>query len=678
MVNYDKTVKNLVEEDINVDLFHTFAGLALQLKKRDGSSYATSVLGEYFRKAKEEIRKRFPTHAFWATLMTEGEGEGLTGDGFCLSLATSLSKELGRAGIADAQDEASPPVYRSMLIFCIANILSIQGPTCFMMAFLILITYSAMGRGGEAKLLSWHSTGLDLVMQLCESRWFEEKTIRGYPMSFFSDVIAEMDFFFLLSGFLMSNGLFRTAGMGAIQVYRIFPKRSDYATYISKLLKKYSGEPKATSRSLRKATSTVTYASRSLLEKDTNARGGWLAEGNAKHYIQPGVAATIPAGVFLAGHPHVPEKVFLPVLPNDLTAEEWENVMDECYKPISIPEFKEGGRLRPLLRVCLASTLRFYSKVFREYSPKGDLNAVMVMINKLKLAIEKQPTVIASRTPTHVFLLKMSKEVATNWLTKNLPESKNQALQDLVSTQAQRLGEVMEQLRQSREVQETQGDLILGLSASIDNLARVVVASRSKSPSKSPSRSPSPSKGPQKRKLDVAQLDDDDDEDDDDDDDDDLGGSGLGGSGLGGSSSKGSVMNLSFNSGDKIAGKGITIAALLNGIADIKGMGSILTDTFNYQEKPKVKLTLIYVNDVITADEMKDLKEQTKNATKLMQICQNVEDRCMIKMDAAEVEEGIYVPKAGVVRKLKTFFLGFAQRIIQLNKKKKELEEDDA
>jgi hypothetical protein len=50
MVKYGMTVQSLASIDINVEMFHTFAGLALFLKKRDGSSYATSVLSEYYRK----------------------------------------------------------------------------------------------------------------------------------------------------------------------------------------------------------------------------------------------------------------------------------------------------------------------------------------------------------------------------------------------------------------------------------------------------------------------------------------------------------------------------------------------------------------------------------------------------------------------------------------------------
>jgi hypothetical protein len=135
------------------------------------------------------------------------------------------------------------------------------------------------------------------------------------------------------------------------------------------------------------------------------------------------------------------------------------------------------------------------------------------------------------------------------------------------------------------------------------------------------------------------------------------------------------VVNLPFSNGAKISGVGVTIAALLNGVAEDRGMGSILSSGFNYADPTKVKLTLSYVSKEMNAAELKDLREQTKDSAELMQICQDVQDRCMKKMHNAEVELKIYVPKEGVKRKAKPNFLGFAKRIVDLNKKEKEKEE---
>ena len=76
----------------------------------------------------------------------------------------------------------------------------------------------------------------------------------------------------------------------------------------------------------------------------------------------------------------------------------------------------------------------------------------------------------------------------------------------------------------------------------------------------------------------------------------------------------------------------------------------------------------------MTSNELKDLKEATKPELKLMEICTDVEDRCMKKVHDLEVEYGIYKPKEGSIvtykdRRATTFFLGFAARVSSIIRK---------
>jgi hypothetical protein len=80
-------------------------------------------------------------------------------------------------------------------------------------------------------------------------------------------------------------------------------------------------------------------------------------------YVTPLLESTVPAGVLLAGHTNIPEKVNFPELTRDLPVTEWEDVIDKCYEPISLKEFKKGERLRGLLHVCLASTIRYHQQL---------------------------------------------------------------------------------------------------------------------------------------------------------------------------------------------------------------------------------------------------------------------------------------------------------------------------
>ena len=669
MEAYGMTVKTLEEEDITSEMFTTFAAHAFLLRKTDGSIYKPKSLGEYYRKAKEEIKRRFMNHPYWNTIIaSEDSGSGLTGEAYCLSLAADLEKEVGREGNATAQEETSPPIYRSSLLTAIQSILRQATPNAFEDAFLVVVTYAAMGRGGEGKLMSWKSTVVDDFMQMLVSRWFEEKTIRGYPLSFFSDVDAELDIFFLANGFFMNKGLYRDRTVGAIQASRVFGKRANFATYISKLLKNHSGVTGATSRGLRRATCTVTFACRRLVEKDSNARGGWLPADNKKHYITSTVETTIPAGIYLAGHENVPEKVHFPSLPHSLPPAEWEDVMTICYEPISLPEFKPTGRLRPLLAICLASMLRYYVDVSRRYS-QHDNCTVMVVVRKLRDAISKQPSFLALDKTPHAFLLDLSREVATTWQEKNMPEDTNQGLQDLVAAQSKRQIKTDAKVSQLTDLVIAIGDGQEKISHDQQKLIQTVLESRSL---RSPVKSPSPRNSPIKRKvIDVA--DDDDDDSDDDSEEEDNNSAGGGSSSSSGKPTPQKTF-LNYSSGKKISGKDVSLSSLLKRISTERSTGSILTSDFNYDEVAKVKVALGCISDEMTSNELKDLKEATKPELKLMEICTDVEDRCMKKVHDLEVEHGIFKPKEGSIvtykdRRATTFFLGFAARVSSIIRK---------
>jgi hypothetical protein len=679
MLPYNMTIETLTDTDITSEMFNTFAGHAFLLRKPDGSIYKPKSLGEYYRKAKEEIRRKFKSHPYWNTIIEDEAGRGLTGDAFCLSLAADLEKEVGREGNATAEDESSPPVYRSSLLTAIRSILSQSSPSSFEDAFLVVVTYSAMGRGGEGRLMSWKSTVLDSFMQMLVSRWFEEKTIRGYPLSFFADLLAELDLFFLANGFFMNGGLYRAATADAIQFSRVFSKRSNFATDISKLLKQHSGVKGATSRSLRRATCTVTFASRKLLEKDSNARGGWLPTDNKKYYISSSVETTIPAGIFLAGHETVPEKVTFPSLPGGLKTDEWEDVMSCCYEPISLPEFKPKGRLRPLLEICLASMLRYYVDVSRRYQG-NDNCTVSVVLRKLRGAVAKQPSFLASGKSTpHVFLGDLSREVCNTWEEKNLPEDNNQDLLDLVASQSKRQVATDAKVARLEAMIQSLGDGQDRMYEGQQKLIQVVLESRSM---KSPANNSPPNRSPKKRKIY---------EDDDDDDDDDYNSDGSpgdeekktssskeGGGGGGSSSSRkaegagGPKHFLNFGSGAPISGKDVSLSSLLYKVSSQKEMGSILTSTFNYQEKAKVKVALRCMDAELTDDERNGLKDGTKTVVAIMEICTGVEERCMEKIHNLEVETGIHKPKENSTykdRRTTAYFLGFAARVGKLKEK---------
>ena len=138
-------------------------------------------------------------------------------------------------------------------------------------------------------------------MQLAAGRWYEDKTIRSYPMAFVSDKdSAEVDWFFLKGGYFMFGGLARV-GFESLppfdrqQAYRMYPDvPNPCTTHISKLIKSNSKVDGATARSIRKGACSEMLSSSEITEKDCDAVGGWMPGNSKKHYYTPSLSITIP------------------------------------------------------------------------------------------------------------------------------------------------------------------------------------------------------------------------------------------------------------------------------------------------------------------------------------------------------------------------------------------------
>jgi hypothetical protein len=78
------------------------------------------------------------------------------------------------------------------------------------------------------------------------------------------------------------------------------------------------------------------------------------------------------------------------------------------------------------------------------------------------------------------------------------------------------------------------------------------------------------------------------------------------------------------------------------------------------------------IDDELTDDERKGLKDGTKSVVAIMEICTEVEERCMEKIHNLEVETGIHKPKENSTykdRRATAYFLGFAARVGKLKDK---------
>lgn len=91
-------------------------------------------------------------------------------------------------------------------------------------------------------------------------------------------------------------------------------------------------------------------------------------------------------------------------------------------------------------------------------------------------------------------------------------------------------------------------------------------------------------------------------------------------------------------------------------------MSSIGTDACGWSEANMVKSVLVFMKENMTADEAKILKDlkDPKGKITVMQVCADVEDRCM---------NALLVPEGKTERgKEKPFVTGFASRLTELGK----------
>ena len=78
-------------------------------------------------------------------------------------------------------------------------------------AALMLTTYDAVGRGGEAKFQTLNDWNFDFYLQILDTMWRESKRSQSYAMSRVADDSFLFDFFYIHGAFAMGeNGLHRT------------------------------------------------------------------------------------------------------------------------------------------------------------------------------------------------------------------------------------------------------------------------------------------------------------------------------------------------------------------------------------------------------------------------------------------------------------------------------------
>jgi hypothetical protein len=479
----------------------------------------------------------------------------------------------------------------------------------------------------------------------------------------------------------MNGGLFRPptlmteatkgkGGLARIIADRKYGHRPNFAKHISGLIKKHSSVPGATSKTLRHTSATIAFNSKQVTKREGKARGGWFDTDTVDtYYLSKRVEHTFPAGKILSGWLENPEIVYAARLPlASVPYEVWDEIITDIMSPISLSYYMPGGTHRNLLHVKLASFLRFYNQAHLTYSMK-DHSAVNKALNKLRASFAiKATNYIPSNQNPHIVLSGLSKIVFDDFEFRNLPVvDDNSSCMAILASLEKRMIKVTKELEASqKEVRDLKTEIQIDSQKKDNTLREILLLLRSSS-------STSPSKRSHANMLLDSQI--------------IPPMASLQQSSTSSSSSQGVVtttdkpklqLNLNQAASSKTPVKGLTLSSLINSIATMKQMASILSgrNEFNYDEGSKVKRSIALMHHQMTEKEFNDLSSySTERSVELMNLCKVIETRCMDYLNVKE-NEGTVEGGAKKKSKAEPLVLGVGSRLGALGLAVEELQKD--
>ena len=260
------------------------------------------------------------------------------------------------------------------------------------MRIVLLLTFLAIGRAGEAGIASWNATkwvfeeGGYLYMD-----WSEKKVGAQKPMSFFCDASSyELCLWHSFACyFVVGGGQHAVSSIDASSACWIFPflaKLASPAAQLNRYLKfvydqgKVEGlSPDTTGTGFRIGATNWLSLNPLVTLSMIISRGGWDMKGicNVFEYLLVQQAAINIAGRALSGWQNPrksvisPRLVFLDTL-NSQEKKKFDNFMNRLLSLHWNPRFDAKGDLRPFAKACFASLLMYLPELNRD-APNGEV-----------------------------------------------------------------------------------------------------------------------------------------------------------------------------------------------------------------------------------------------------------------------------------------------------------------
>ncbi|CAJ1953515.1 unnamed protein product [Cylindrotheca closterium] len=299
---------------------------------------------------------------------------------------------------------------------------------------LVLMTWSAVGRGGEVKFQSFNEWNFDTGYEVLDIKWTEIKTLKKYSLLMVPDTRWLFDFYHCIGCyFAIENGLYRSEiakKKGHLNV--MFPvlysiMDSQVAKKIGQILKNHlpKGTPKEVKnkisvKSLRCGGITLLSRHHEISDPRLCSRSGHSSGRNSDSYLDSSdLLLRLPGAMAMHGYKSLDSKISvysLKMLPMDAV----KRFIDEIFH-ISVPAFQPKGKLYVVTRICAASLIAHHRQV------TADLGAGNT-ISKFLLAAARKAKIVDARYPNinpELLLEKWSEEVLESYVESNVDFTKS-------------------------------------------------------------------------------------------------------------------------------------------------------------------------------------------------------------------------------------------------------------
>jgi hypothetical protein len=477
---------------------------------------------QYFGSVKEEIKEQTSELAIWENHEEEWYSQ----------LRSNLGSGKKRTQL-DGEDDFKDPSSRALPIRCEASKLrqkerhwlQLQGVdlesicssiikncsndnNAYQNRCKLVLTALAVGRGGEVKFLRWDEFWWDDLFLSTEGVWTRMKTLTQHILYFQCDCIGYIcDFYHSLGCyFSVEDGLYRIdhgnkkgnkkntrANKFVFPDLRIVSNES-VARMMTKLIRKHSHQQFQQlnqSRGIRVGSNTELAMHPEITPEEQRLAGGFSAGNNSELYTRMNPNLGMPAANALAGHPKPRGRVYPPSLDRlvSVSAETLDLLMARLYL-ISVPQFKEGGQLRPILRTCTASLIMHHQQMCSQFGTGNKV--VQKLIDSVVKAKIEGTASEASKTLDHWSTIIQQDYETNNGLIPNLTDvtvlsavqAQTVVINDLLLQYQRREVEnelLTNEVASLRIALETQsGNIISGVSSAVTSALKAITPSRAR------------------------------------------------------------------------------------------------------------------------------------------------------------------------------------------------------